>query len=49
MGSASTGKLLKSHPRLLEESVHFNMEADSLNCWSGTDVTRHTNGIRNFH
>jgi oxepin-CoA hydrolase/3-oxo-5,6-dehydrosuberyl-CoA semialdehyde dehydrogenase len=30
-GSASTGKMLKSHPRLLEESVHFNMEADSLN------------------
>ncbi|MFM9056882.1 MAG: aldehyde dehydrogenase family protein, partial [Bacteroidota bacterium] len=31
-GSASTGKLLKSHPRILEESVPFNMEADSLNC-----------------
>jgi oxepin-CoA hydrolase/3-oxo-5,6-dehydrosuberyl-CoA semialdehyde dehydrogenase len=31
-GSASTGKMLKSHPRLLEEAVHFNMEADSLNC-----------------
>ncbi len=31
-GSASTGKMLKSHPRILEESVHFNMEADSLNC-----------------
>jgi oxepin-CoA hydrolase/3-oxo-5,6-dehydrosuberyl-CoA semialdehyde dehydrogenase len=31
-GSASTGKKLKSHPRILEESVHFNMEADSLNC-----------------
>lgn len=30
-GSASTGKLLKSHPRLLEEAVPFNMEADSLN------------------
>ncbi len=39
-GSASTGKMLKSHPRLLEESVHFNMEADSLNCCVlGTDVT----------
>ncbi len=39
-GSASTGKLLKSHPRLLEEAVHFNMEADSLNCCVlGTDVT----------
>lgn len=39
-GSASTGKMLKSHPRLLEESVHFNMEADSLNCIVlGTDVT----------
>lgn len=30
-GSAITGKMLKSHPRLLDESVHFNMEADSLN------------------
>ncbi len=31
-GSASTGKMLKSHPRLIEKSVSFNMEADSLNC-----------------
>lgn len=31
-GSASTGKMLKSHPRILEEAVPFNMEADSLNC-----------------
>lgn len=39
-GSASTGKMLKSHPRLIEESVHFNMEADSLNCCVlGSDVT----------
>lgn len=39
-GSASTGKMLKSHPRLLEESVHFNMEADSLNCCVlGPDVS----------
>ncbi|MBI3509979.1 MAG: phenylacetic acid degradation bifunctional protein PaaZ [Bacteroidetes bacterium] len=39
-GSASTGKMLKSHPRLLEESVHFNMEADSLNCCVlGADVS----------
>lgn len=30
-GSASTGQMLKSHPRLLSESVPFNMEADSLN------------------
>lgn len=30
-GSASTGQTLKSHPRLLSESVPFNMEADSLN------------------
>ena len=39
-GSASTGKMLKSHPRILAESVHFNMEADSLNCCVlGTDVS----------
>lgn len=30
-GSASTGLMLKSHPRVLAESVPFNMEADSLN------------------
>lgn len=31
-GSATTGLQLKSHPRILRESVPFNMEADSLNC-----------------
>ena len=31
-GSADTGKILKAHTRLIEESVPFNMEADSLNC-----------------
>jgi len=30
-GSASTGRMLKSHDRILHESVPFNMEADSLN------------------
>ncbi|MGB5981813.1 MAG: phenylacetic acid degradation bifunctional protein PaaZ [Nonlabens sp.] len=30
-GSAATGRKLKAHPRLLEESVPFTMEADSLN------------------
>jgi oxepin-CoA hydrolase/3-oxo-5,6-dehydrosuberyl-CoA semialdehyde dehydrogenase len=30
-GSASIGRLLKAHPRLIEESVPFTMEADSLN------------------
>ena len=30
-GSATTGRLLKSHKRIIEESVPFNMEADSLN------------------
>ncbi|WP_306643687.1 phenylacetic acid degradation bifunctional protein PaaZ [Sanyastnella coralliicola] len=30
-GSASTGKMLKSHPRIVDEAVPFNMEADSLN------------------
>ncbi len=30
-GSATTGKKLKAHPRLLEYSVPFNLEADSLN------------------
>ena len=31
-GSASTGRMLKSHKNILNESVPFNMEADSLNC-----------------
>ena len=31
-GSADTGRMLKSHPRIISESVPFNMEADSLNC-----------------
>lgn len=31
-GSASTGLMLKSHPKILSEAVPFNMEADSLNC-----------------
>jgi oxepin-CoA hydrolase / 3-oxo-5,6-dehydrosuberyl-CoA semialdehyde dehydrogenase len=30
-GSASTGRQLKLHHRIIEESVPFNMEADSLN------------------
>lgn len=38
-GSAETGKKLKSHPNLLENSIPFNMEADSLNaCVLGIDV-----------
>ncbi len=31
-GSAETGRMLKSHPRIISEAVPFNMEADSLNC-----------------
>ena len=31
-GSAITGRMLKSTPRIIEEAVPFNMEADSLNC-----------------
>lgn len=30
-GSATTGRLLKAHPRLIKEAVPFTMEADSLN------------------
>lgn len=30
-GSAFTGQMLKAHPRVLSESVAFNLEADSLN------------------
>jgi oxepin-CoA hydrolase/3-oxo-5,6-dehydrosuberyl-CoA semialdehyde dehydrogenase len=39
-GSKATGLLLKSNKNLLESSVPFNMEADSLNCIVlGADVT----------
>ena len=30
-GSATTGRMLKCHPRIIQEAVPFNMEADSLN------------------
>lgn len=30
-GSADTGRMLKAHPRIIEEAIPFNMEADSLN------------------
>jgi oxepin-CoA hydrolase/3-oxo-5,6-dehydrosuberyl-CoA semialdehyde dehydrogenase len=39
-GSAATGRKLKSHPRVVSESVRFNLEADSLNyCILGPDAT----------
>jgi oxepin-CoA hydrolase/3-oxo-5,6-dehydrosuberyl-CoA semialdehyde dehydrogenase len=39
-GSKTTGLMLKSHKNILEETVPFNMEADSLNALVlGTDVT----------
>ncbi len=31
-GSATTGRMLKANPRIIDEAVPFNMEADSLNC-----------------
>jgi oxepin-CoA hydrolase/3-oxo-5,6-dehydrosuberyl-CoA semialdehyde dehydrogenase len=31
-GSATTGRMLKSHPNVVENSIRFNLEADSLNC-----------------
>lgn len=38
-GSASTGRMLKSTKRVMEENVPFTMEADSLNCMVlGEDV-----------
>ena len=42
-GSAATGKILKGLPVILEESVPFNLEADSLNaCVLGPDATPDT-------
>lgn len=38
-GSATTGQMLKAHPKVLSENVPFTMEADSLNSIVlGTDV-----------
>jgi len=31
-GSASTGQMLRRHPNIINNSIPFNMEADSLNC-----------------
>lgn len=40
-GSAETGRKLKSHPNIINNSVRFNMEADSINCSIlGPDVTQ---------
>lgn len=39
-GSASTGRMLKRHPNIVDNAVRFNMETDSLNCTIlGPDVT----------
>ncbi|MEO0405314.1 MAG: 3,4-dehydroadipyl-CoA semialdehyde dehydrogenase, partial [Bacteroidota bacterium] len=48
-GSAHTGRMLKSHKRLLDESVPFNMEADSLNAAIlGEDATPGTEEFNLF-
>ena len=48
-GSASTGKMLKSHPNIVEEAVPFNMEADSLNaCILGEDAVPGTDEFNIF-
>ncbi len=48
-GSAHTGRMLKSHPKLISESVPFNMEADSLNaCVLGPDVDPGTENFEIF-
>ena len=48
-GSASTGRKLRAHPRIIAESVPFNMEADSLNaCVLGPDATPDTPEFAQF-
>lgn len=48
-GSADTGRMLKAHPKLVEESVPFNMEADSLNAAVlGPDATPDTDEFQLF-
>ena len=42
-GSAETGKSLRSHKNIIDNSIRFNMEADSLNCSIlGCDATPDT-------
>jgi acyl-CoA reductase-like NAD-dependent aldehyde dehydrogenase len=50
-GSATTGRMLKAHPRIIAESVPFNMEADSLNSIVlGPDATPDTDaGVHALH
>lgn len=48
-GSASVGRQLKAHPRIIQEAVPFNMEADSLNCTVlGEDATPNTPEFKLF-
>src|SRR5205814_5715668 len=48
-GSAETGKMLKRHPAIIENSVRFNMESDSLNCSIlGPDCTPDTEEFKLF-
>lgn len=48
-GSASTGKMLKAHSRLIDEAIPFNMEADSLNASIlGSDSTPGTTEFNLF-
>lgn len=48
-GSASTGRKLKSHPNIINNSVRFNMEADSLNfSMLGPDATPDTEEFKLF-
>ncbi|MBW8050290.1 MAG: phenylacetic acid degradation bifunctional protein PaaZ [Cytophagales bacterium] len=48
-GSAETGKMLKQHPAIVDNSVRFNMEADSLNfSVLGPDATPDTEEFKLF-
>ncbi len=48
-GSAHTGRMLKQKPAIVENSVRFTMEADSLNCCIlGEDATPETEEFKLF-
>lgn len=48
-GSAATGKKLKTHPNIIDNSIRFNLEADSLNCSIlGADATPDTEEFKIF-
>lgn len=48
-GSADTAQMLRSHPRVISESVRFNAEADSINsAVAGPDLSADSDELKSF-